>query len=168
MYESLTITLMNLSVWKNIIVGISVCSFIWIIFGFLWYYFVYQSDDSNIKKRMLFASCLFAIITFVGSFVAYNIKWLDPNWRIALEVSKRVDKYVEMHPGSIYDPDRLLVEVDKTVVSVFESVQRVPEIIEKLASGKTIDAIRNEANAKKEKEQYEAFKKWQKSQESQE
>jgi len=161
MYETLTITLMNLSLWKGIIIGIGIGSFLCSIVSFATYI---TGNNSATKDKILLVCCFGGIFLIICSFVAYNNKWLDSNWRIALEVSKRIDKYVDQNPGSIYDPDRLLTEVDKTIVSVFESVQRVPGIIQKLTNGQTMEVIKAEINAQREREQFEAFKAWQESQ----
>lgn len=158
---------MNLSWIKGAIIAAGVASTFWSIIAFSWIYLLYscgEEDKKPVKVKTLGISAALSVLILFSSFVAYNNKWLDPNWRIALEVSKRLDKYVEANPGSVYDPDRLLEEVDKSIVSVFESVQRVPGIIAKLTDGKTMEVIKAEINAQRDKEQFDAFRAWQKSQ----
>ena len=163
MYESLTITLMNLSWIKGTLIAVGVISSIGAFIAFLWLCYLCDRGSGSVSQRAVLAiSFSLGILMLASSIVVYNNKWLDPNWRIALEVSKRIDKYVDANPGSIYDPDRLLEEVDKSILSIFEAVHRVPGLITKLTNGQTMDAIKDEIDTQRSKEQFEAFKAWQK------
>jgi hypothetical protein len=149
MYRSLIDLLLLLNVLSNIIFAVGIISFLWGLVGVIWggVGISYASDINKKAARhhiLLFISGIFSVIIMIFCITISTSNLMKPEWQIAKAISIEVDKYNENHPESVFNPTEMLSNVDNAALSIFSVIQDTPNLITKLASGKSISEIQEE------------------------
>jgi hypothetical protein len=143
---------MLLSLISNMILVVGVCSGLAAVFLFCWGGLRAYTQEGKAKAINIVAICCFVLMsTMIGIGTS---KYLSVEYRIVRTIATRVDPFVEAHPDSIYNPDTMLSTTDAAIKSTMQVLIDAPDVIKKLASGKTFEDI-NEA---RERAEFEAWK----------
>jgi hypothetical protein len=149
MYSILIDSLLLIETLKTVLIGVGLCTAIsaialWIAVG---------SEAFKDAGRPIVISFVLLFLS-IGSIVVYNVPYMKPEWIIARQVARQIDKYNDKNPEAIYNPEVMLDTANDVILGLAGSVTELPKTVSKLLSGKTVAEIKIDL----EQKEFEAWK----------
>jgi hypothetical protein len=154
MYKSLVDILFVISLTSNLIIAFGVLFFIWAWIGIVVGLWKKYYGDHSLRGNIFLISGVFSLLLFIFCIVFGTSYYMKPEWHITRTIAIEIDKYGEKNPDAIFNPNILINNVDKAVVSIFTAIQETPNLIQKLSSGYSMEDIQSERDQK----EFEAWK----------
>jgi hypothetical protein len=133
MYTNVVRFIMSIGLINNILLALGLISaLVGIVYICLFWYML---GDQNEKIPRYFWIGVISLFFTTASVVIGTSPFLKVEWIIARQVAPQIDKYVESHPESIYNPEIAIETVGNATSAVFDSIKSFPNIIERLTKG---------------------------------
>lgn len=170
MYKSLVDTILFVDMIPRILWAIGVPVFIGacvliVMAIYRWYRITEGFDGTHFYQLAIKTTvAAFLVSFFMGViFAVGSSKMIQPEWVALRMAAPALDSFVEKNPDTLYNPEKALVIVNDTAMSVFGSIQEFPKIIQRLAQGKSVTEVISETAEERERAEFEAWKKSRKS-----